>query len=375
MDQGGVLEEEKQMTAIDVLNDVTGGVARPLRSRVFHVIASLSTRPEDDSEEQLLVGGLHDEEAGTARNRLASLYSICGLLFFYQSAMEKAIRKLEKVGDLTSVEMAAAGNDSDGVWMNPLIQCMRECISNGAKGFVASLKVFVATIETLASASNETQPVVASELIMRLCQVRLTSPGFGIVTENIDEETANALSVEFLCDHVFEPVFPRCANLADVVAMKSALTSMKKVGLEVSCASKWQKSFADKEKLLIDAQIDLDVEDFLQEAGLARVMVAMKDMESLYVEGMVASSHPGLSQESLQKAIEIFYATLYDPPIPSYVGVKDPALRTYAKNKVVEKVTACYEDIHNFAKSDRAGYQDISFFKYDSIQVKAMLSS
>jgi hypothetical protein len=259
--------------------------------------------------------------------------------------------------------------------MNPVVHCIRECLSEGAKGFMASVKVYVATLEPLASSSSESQAAVASEMILRLCQVRGASPGFGIVMENMDEETSNALCVEFLCDHVYEPVFPLCNNLDDVVAMKAALSSMNKVGLEAGHFSQWQNACAEKEKTLIDFQIESDVKDFLQESGLGGICSAMENMEAVYVEGMVASSHPGMSHESLRKAIEVFYTTLYDPPIPSYVGVKDPALKKYAKNKVVENITAVYEKIYDLARGEKGGYPDISFFKYDSNQVKAMLSS
>jgi hypothetical protein len=384
------VEEYARLTAMDVLNDVMSGVARPLKSRLSHILVSLSTRPEEEhgggenDDHLVLMGGLHnEEEAGMARNRLASLYSICGLLLFYQSAMEKALGKLEKMnltGGKASVEGAAGAVFRNQ--MNPLVICLRECLSEGAKGFMASVKVYVATLESLAASSSDstttaatTQVAVASEMIVRLCQVRGASPGFGIVTEHMDEETKHGLCVEFLCDHVFEPVFPLCTNLDDVIAMKAALASMNKVGLESGHASKWQSACAEKEKMLIDVQIESDVKDFLHESGLGGICSAMENLEAMYVEGMIASSHPGMSQESLRKAVEIFYATLYDPPIPSYVGVKDPALKKYAKNKVVEIVTAVYEKIYDLARGEKGGYADLSFFKYDSLQVKAMLSS
>jgi len=366
------MEDYPTVTAMNVLNDVMSGVARPLRSRLSHIIASLSTRPEEDGDDHLaLVGGLHEEEAGMARNRLASLYSICGLLFFYQSAVDKALKKLENL-NLTCGGMVEV---SVGDQVNPLVQCMKECLSEGAKGFAASVKVYVATLESFAASSGDTQAAVASEMMLRLCKVRSASPGFGIVTENIDEETITALSVEFLCDHVFEPVFPLCSNLDDVVSMKGALSSMTKVGLERSHTSKWNGACAEKEKMLIDIQIESDVKDFFQESSLGGICSAMEKMEALYVEGMAASSHPGLSEESLRKAIEMFYATLYDPPIPSYTNVKDPILRKYAKNNVVENVIAIYEKIYDLAHGEKGGYSDVSFFKYDSNQVKAMLSS
>jgi hypothetical protein len=84
------------------------------------------------------------------------------------------------------------------------------------------------------------------------------------------------------------------------------------------------------------------------------------------------SSHPGLSQVSLQNAMTKFYESLYNPPLPSYENIKDPVLRKYARNSVVENVVGAYEKIYVMVKGDEGRYNDLSFLKHDPSQVKTL---
>jgi len=349
-------EDDTGMTASAVLNDIVSGVARPLRSRLSQVISSLARRPDDEVDGT--VGGLHEEEAGTARARLGSLYSICGLLLFYHSAMAKAAKKLEPTRSV-----------------NQLVQSLVDCISEGANAYAASLKVYVATLESLATLSNASQASVASETVTRLCQVRSASPGYGIDSDGILEETYDLLALEFLCDTIMEPVIPCCLQLDDAVAMKIALNAMIKIGLQSDCASKWDTIISEKEQIMIDAEIVSDTKNVLEDCGLAQIKNAMESMEAVYVDGMVAASHPGLAEDSMQGAIKAFYDTMYDPPIPSYSNIKDPFLRKYARNKVAGNITAVYTKIHELVRSEKGGYDNISFLTHDPSQVDSMLSS
>ena len=85
-------EENAASNASQVLNDIVSGVARPLRCRLSQAISSLARRPDNEKDET--VGVLHEEEAGTARTRLGSSCSICGLLLFYHSAWKRQRRSL-----------------------------------------------------------------------------------------------------------------------------------------------------------------------------------------------------------------------------------------------------------------------------------------
>jgi hypothetical protein len=362
--------DESGMSAVDVLNDIVSGVARPLRSRLAQVTTSLTRRSEEDVEETT-VGGFHDEEAGTARIRLASLYSICGLLLFYKSAMEKAAKRL----DHSSSDSTAQNGEVDGTSVNPLVACLNDCIDDVARAYVLSLKVHIATLDSIASISGESQASVACQVITRVCDVKAASPGYGIESNSISDEIANFLSIEYLCNTIFDSVLSSCKKLDDAVTMKMALVAAKKIGLETECASKWESIISKSVQTMVDEKIVVDTKDVLEECGLLPIQNAIESMRAVHIEGMVASSHAGLSQESLQKAIKSFYASLFDPPIPSYTIIKDPVLRKYARNKVADNITEVYRDIYELIKSEEGGYDDTSFLSYDASQVKSMLSS
>lgn len=360
-------DSDAMMSASDVLNDIVSGVARPLRSRLAQVIDSLARRPEDDAEHN--IGGLHDEEAGSARARLSSLFSICGLLLFYHSAMEKLAKKLQKQQPDTEVK-----GSTDG-FVNSLVQCVTECLTEGAKGYVASLKVYIATLDSFTSQSNTSRSAVASELMIRLCQVRGASPGYGIDYGDIPEDVSNILSVEFLCETVMEDILPSCNELQDAITSKLALNSMKKIGLNADIARKWDQIISEKEQHFIDSEIEKDTKNVMDDFGLGELQSAMETLDAVFVEGMTASSHPGLSEESILMAMKVLKTTLYDPPIPSYSNIKDPVLRKYARNKVADNVVAVYAKLHNLVQSEKGGYSNKTFLPYDPSQIKAMISS
>jgi len=301
--------DDAGMTASDVLNDIVSGVARPLKSRLSQVITSLARRPDEDVDDNV-GGGIHgsgiDEEASTARIRLASLYSICGLLLFYNSAMDKAAKKLEVHPVDKSLE-----NDTQNP-PNPLVECLMDCLDEGARAYAASLKVHSVTLDSVASLSSESQATVAHQVITRICHVRTASPGFGIES-SVSDETTNMLSLEYLCDTVIEAVLPSCSSLDDAITMKMAFNAVKKIGINSDCASKWERIITEKEETMVSSQIATDTIDVLDECGLGSIGNAIERMKAVYIEGMVASSHPGLSKESLHKAVQTFYTFLYDP--------------------------------------------------------------
>jgi hypothetical protein len=356
---------EDQITAVEVFNDTLSGISRPLRSRVSQVINSLARRQDeaDDTENPHDMG--MDEEANSARMRLASLYSICGLLLFYHSAMEKVVQKLESSTPKESNLERAHEKKC------PLIECLTECLEEGSQAYGTSLKVYSAMLDSFAQSSNDSQSSIASTVITRLCDVRSASPGFAIELAGTSE-TNTLLSLEYLCDTIFETTLNSCKKLNDAIQLTMALSSAKKTGLDGGCASKWDQTISNLEKVLLDAQIRSDTTHVLDECGLAPIYNAIQNMEAVFVDGMTMSSHPGLSQVSLQNAMTKFYESLYNPPLPSYENIKDPVLRKYARNNVVQNVVGAYEKIYVMVKGDEGGYNDLSFLKHDPSQVKTL---
>jgi hypothetical protein len=373
------------MSASDVLNDAMSGVARPLKSRISQVIGSLARRPDEDEDNNRLgydglnENGFVDEEAGSARVRLSYLYSICGLLLFYRSAIEKAVNKLntKKDGSHSSSEISKV--DGQVSHSNHLVQCLSECLEDAARGYVASLKVYCAMLDQLASISHESQAQLCQTVILRLCDVRSTSPGFGPDFDKemveVSKVASEALSLEFLCDTVVEAIMPSCNNIDDIVAIKSALNGAKKAGLSSDDMSKWDEKITKEEEKMIDSQISTDTNYVLDECGLGSIASALESMKAVYIEGMVISSHPGLSEQSLQDAMKKFYASLIDPPFPSYDNIKDPVLRKRSRNKIAKNVSDMYEEIYSMVTSEKGGYGDLSFLEHSPDQVKTLIMS
>ena len=69
---------------------------------------------------------------------------------------------------------------------------------------------------------------------------------------------------------------------------------------------------------MVDSLDASDTHFVLDECGLGSISNAIESMKAVYIEGMIASSHPGLSQDSLKRAVETLYTSLVDPPIPNY---------------------------------------------------------
>ena len=85
-------------------------------------------------------------------------------------------------------------------------------------------------------------------------------------------------------------------------------------------------------------------------------------------------TQPDLSQETLQVAMKDFYESLYAPPLPSFDGMKDAIARKNARVKTAANVAHVYRRIYEGVKSERGGYEDLSFLGHHPDQVKTLLS-
>jgi len=444
-DGGGVVGEEERgeedmdviqpMSAVDVLNDTMSGVARPLRSRIAQVVGALACRQEDyDDDHSNNDNGNNDgwsdgqnvpihgsaggsgnaleEEASSARVRLASIYSVCGLLLYYHSAIKKAVNKLQPKKKSANSDHNDDGVDGDDDDYdddaddlskdNPIVRCLIECIQEATQAYVASLKVHNALLPHYASTSNTTPAEIAHSAIVRLCNVRTASPGFddGIITSisssvarsSTQSGTTSAssishhLSLEYLCDTIVEEVLSsigttneRSARLQidDVGSVKTAIAVAKKSGLDAEVGAKWDAVIKGREEVIVEELIVGDTSDALGECGLRSIQRALEGMKMVYIEGMTMASQPGLSREAVERAMKTFYGSLYDPPFPSYEGIKDPVLRKYARTKLVKNVGDVYEEIYDTFTGDahKGDYGDLTFLEHTPKSVTTLLSS
>ena len=371
------LDGMARLSAKDVLNDILSGVSRPLKSRISQVIQSLARgQEEEESSSEINFGhgsgvGM-DDEASAARVRLASLYSISGLLLFYHSAMTKAENKMNPLGT------GIVSNSSEPT-KNPLVQCILDCLEEAARAYSTSIKMYSAVLEQLASFSNKSSSTLAQQIICRLCDVRGASPGFGPdmddALESAPEDVSTALSLEYLCDTFFDTVVKSFTNFNDIMLTRMALMTTKKAGIKLECFTKWEGIVAQKEQTMTEDQIQRDTTVVMDECGLGAIASDIENMKAVFIEGMTMSSHQGLSPENVEEAMSKFYQSLFDPPLPSYENIRDPSLRKHARSKVAQNIGGLYEEIYDALSSEVGGYRDLSFLEHTPDQVKKLLSS
>ena len=411
------------MSSFNLLSHAISGVSRPLHARISQVVSSLARRADDDDDEDVAVvvpGGHHsmaggrgggrgglDEEAKSSLNRLASLYNLCGLLLFYRSAFEKTARKLV-AGDWCGETPPPSTSHKLGMstlgkslGSNPLVDCAHQCLIEAAQAYSASLRVYASVIGSGASDENGRRfhqgsgginpSDLARAAVVRICEVRSASPGFGADVGMMNsfnrvggnpEDTAalcasvSSLSLEVLVDTLLEPAIASFATLDDAVALKYAAASAKRAGLGSDCYARWDSALTAKEKWAADVLIRAKTRHVLHECGLGPVHEALGRVESEdLVEGQVVASHPGLSQREVEAATKEFYASLYSPPLPSFEGIKDPLLRKYVRGKTADAVADAYRSIYLVITDEqKGGYDDLSFLGHDPDQVKTLLS-
>jgi hypothetical protein len=358
--------DSKPMCAAEMLGQSMGGLARPLKTRLSQVIVSLA------SQRGIAAGGgeaahsSDDDDASSSLNRLVAIYSVCGLLRFYYSAIEKAIEKAQEEGN-------AAKNE------NPLFATCDECLIEAADCYVASLRAYSAMLEAHSMGSSQTQAQLAQRVITLISEERVASPGFAddALALNSDEDdlVSNQLSLSFLVRTMVDATMAHMKTLNDTIALKSAVNVASKCGLETSESTKWMKLIDDREQTLVGVLVTTEAATVLEVCGLGTIRSAIEDMNRVYIEGMTMASHPGLSAKEVEVAMKQFYSSLFSPPIPTFEdAIKDAELRKTARSRTAEIVIDVYQSVYDALNSERGGYADLSFLAHDPSQVKALLS-
>jgi conserved oligomeric Golgi complex subunit 6 len=359
---------EKAITSAEMLSQSMGGVSRPLKARILHVIASLSRRydEDDDSDDDMDV----EEEGLAARGRLSQLYEICGLLLFYISAVAKAMAKLQ-TGKLQEV-----GVDEDGTTeSNPLMAAMLDCLGEAASAFEASLRVYGAMLGHLNVITGDSEASLAHAMIGCIVDVRKASPGF---TSDVECPPAHrkTLALDWACDAMIEAALPACKSLDDTVTLSQSISIARQADLLPEVATSLQNKVRSREAALIDDLVDRETVDVLDLCGLGALVTAFQNFQGVHVEGMVMAAHPGLTPEEVKLALNEFYSSLYSPPLPSFEStIKDPTLRKLARSKIAQKVCSKYETLYeNMTRLDKGGYDDLTFLGHTPRQVNTLFT-
>ena len=368
---------EKSISSKDILAISMSGLARPLKSRVLQVVATLSRRPDEDDDEaddEMLLRDDFEEEGAMVRTRVVHLYEICGLLLFYKSAMEKGIQKLENTSSVNEREYDGAKQEDD---TNPLILSLIDCLQETTNAYEATVRAYGAMITT---ESSQVQTTVSL-----LADVRTNSPGFSQDVNPPTDECRTILSMEWATETLIEAALVRCASLDDVLALRESVRLAERAGLTLAAVEKLDGMVEQRESSLIGALIEAETKKVLDLCGLANVAEAWRQWqlqqqvlaggETEGGERTIMSGFPGLSQDQVEEGIKDFYASLYSPPLPSLeTQVKDPLLRKKARSKIAHNVGVLYSDMYA-SISNSGGYEDISFLVHSPDQVNTLFSA
>uniref|UniRef100_A0A7S3L8J5 Conserved Oligomeric Golgi complex subunit 6 C-terminal domain-containing protein n=1 Tax=Amphora coffeiformis TaxID=265554 RepID=A0A7S3L8J5_9STRA len=355
---------EQPLSSSAFLSTSMSGMARPLKSRVLQVVATLARRPDENEVESDDGMDDFDEEGAVVRHKITQIYEICGLLLFYISAMEKTFNKLKVVD-----EKAGLSSEENDALIDQLISCLNEA----SRSFEVTVRVYCAMLAQLSSQTGESESSLGNALMVMIAEVRLTSPGFA-QDVNCPTECRTQLSMEWVTETVLEAAMTSCQVLDDTIALKQTVTAAKKAGLAVVTAEKLDEEIEKTEAKLIDALVEVETSKVLDLCGLGPLAGAWQQWK-VTPEGGEMASFGGLSADDVEASMKDFYASLFSPPLPSLESaVKDPVMRRLARSKIASNVCQTYAELYEDMQTS-GGYEDLSVLGHTPDQVKTLFSA
>jgi len=405
-DKSDVLLQDLEKDMYRVLNHIVGGVVRPLRGRILQLFESLTRRPtqdeengneedddfvEEDGDNEVNMAWMRDpmdpnsyisdSVHSSSIRRLASLYSICGLLIFYHEKMKNSLERIEdmksshgiaKVDHLGSIEESL--NDQQQSLLRGIVDCLKE----GVDSFTISLKVYTAIVErppatpqivsSLLPTKSHTRHV--KELVHSLCVVNNTSPGFAIDLGNDMFSDDSALYLRNIGDWILGAALSSCELVDDVSALHSLVEELTLAGVPADRISSWKDNISVKERSLIDSLISSETLVVIDRVGLGDSVKAL--VQNPMHDENFAPHYTALSPQRLQSALTRFYTALHSPPIPTYEEqIKDIKLRKYARSMIADGVIEAYTRLYRYISSHST---DVQLQTYTPDQVKSLLA-
>ena len=257
-----------------------------------------------------------------------------------------------------------------------MTSCLLECLSEAARGFEATTRVYGAMLEQLSSLTGDSEASLVQSMLSLVAEVRLHSPGFSADVK-CPSECSDILSVEWVTQTLVDAALVTCKTLDDTVALRQAVSSTQKAGMSVVVGEKLDEMIDEKESALVNSLVEAEVAKVLVLCGLSTVNDSYRGWKiGSEEEKALMADYPGLSQEDIESSVKEFYASLYSPPLPSLeTTIKDPLLRKTARSKIASSVCQVYADIYSaVTTSEHAGYDDTSFLSHTPEQVNTLFS-
>jgi conserved oligomeric Golgi complex subunit 6 len=355
-----------------MLSISVSGLARPLKSRILQVVASLARRTagtdhdEDDDDDEVDEADYYDRDEGhIVRTRVMHLYEIGGLLLFYAAAMEKSQTKLQ--------EPDAPGPTEEP---NPVIASVLECLTETTQAYEGAVRVYAALLGQLTTSTGDSEARLTSSLLALISDVRMNSPGYSSDVF-CPENCRTVLSLEWITSTLVEAALQNCQSLDDIAELQQSLNVTKKAGLSIICAEQLDRTMETKQQGLLEQLIEAETAKVLDVCGLGSITTAHRKWQrSSYSESGEAmaalsamASYPGLSPAEVQVAMKQFYASLYSPPLPLLTLIRDPVARKASRSRIASRVCEIYHTLHDAITAEHGGYEDTAFLNYTPSQV------
>lgn len=380
---------DKPYTALDMLSVSMSGLSRPLKSRIFQVVATLARRPdeEDDDDDDAVLQDDFDEEGAAARTRVTQLYDICGLLLFYASRVESVIKRVEGTAATTSQnheQQDDTGNEVHAEYSstkNPLVLALLDCLAECSAAYEATFRVYSAMLDQLAVLTGDSEATLAYAMMLKLADVRIASPGFS-QDVSCPKQFKTILSIEFVAETLTDAALTCCNALDDAVTLKRSVMTANKAGMNILLASTLNEKINEQETILIDELVASETSEVLDVCGLNALVSAYNSWKQGEESGtsgvsMLMATYPGLTLDEAEYSMKEFYASLYSPPLPSLEDtIKDPVLRKSARKKIAQSVCETYRTLYSaIIDQEKAGYDDLKFLGHTPEQVEQLFTA
>lgn len=392
----------------DIVFHAMSGIARPLRSRILQVISSLARRPENtaaasgDTDEDDL-GEALASDPGSASNaaigRISALYSINGLLMFYNYQMSRTMDRIvrsfsspadkddvdddpeaEAEAEAAKTQLEDAGTPQFVSNPNPLRDTTAACLKEAKESYVATLKVFGATLKdyvAMAEGSDASEVQLAESVLSTISEARRHSPGFERhVLELSMSEDDDALSLDVVCNVMIGATIEHCSDdVGALYRLRDCIAKAQSAGLSDDCATRWLTQVQEKEEDQLEELVGKATGQMLHDCGLGAIAQALwrRELDDNAAASSMAS-YPGLSLSEVRDAMTTFYSSLYSPPLPKLERVKDQTLKTRCRSKTAQKVCETYQQIYEGLELAKGEYGDLSFLTHTPSQVNTLLA-
>ena len=146
-------------------------------------------------------------------------------------------------------------------------------------------------------------------------------------------------------------------------------------GASSECVAKWTEAIDSRVERMVQFVVREQTDAVLIQCGLKDIMVLI---EAELVGGGNTeefSKVVGLEPKTVKEKIDVFYSSLFSPPIPGYEDISDGKIRGAARRGTADAIIDCYQQIFGVVMDPKHGYAEHGVScKHSPSQVKILLN-